>query len=700
MRLPLGVLLLLFTCIWEPILSLVPTSLQLKNRRTVSISMSKADMDREAEIRRKIMQLKKVGKIKKEIVDEVQAELDEDDLAELSPLQMIQLQRQRIKKSSVVEDYESAIKEKLGNKKAIYLGLDIDKEPGDSIALIPDTQLEPRRRGQLGSLKPTSTEATKSVTPQINILDPTLLLKDDEDDNEPEINEEELVELVARKLNEKRSIERKQQEEERGEKIAKIAREAREAREVATTAEQRVSTAMTTSGIGGSWTKNETAEEESYRPSRGSWGYFERPKDISKAFGGGRRVGVGYTKESDVRLSELETKRRLQEYREKVGIDVQSEKDHADEIEDALKIAGVAMQRGIYNVAVSSLEKVTQWCSSNSRVGGNIFLELAMAYEANGQTEEAISIYQTLTKCRIEEIKLNAKKLLYGIEALQFMRDEAKCDSFSRAKSRNAFIDTTGNALANFADNFDDVYRTGYVDIDSGYYRKLSENVVRSNREARQILLRATESGEVNRLKIVQALRSLSRHFDDVLEKEIENAAHLKEPVAMIDGKPILVKKKTQEALIVGVDDFVLASPSQMIDNLNGEWRLQLLADKKGDGVKFFNSAVVWQKMDTGGMSFSSAGLTGFITVEESGRLEFQEDQRILQRCKVETSSGLLSGLFPNIGATSSDVPQQVVTVDSVLLITRCVSGKRRASNEIKEHFAVWRKVNPGTFSK
>ena len=700
MRLPLGVLLLLFTCIWEPILSLVPTSLQLKNRRTVSISMSKADMDREAEIRRKIMQLKKVGKIKKEIVDEVQAELDEDDLAELSPLQMIQLQRQRIKKSSVVEDYESAIKEKLGNKKAIYLGLDIDKEPGDSIAPIPDTQLEPLRRGQLGSLKPTSTEATKSVTPQINILDPTLLLKDDEDDNEPEINEEELVELVARKLNEKRSIERKQQEEERGEKIAKIAREAREAREVATTAEQRVSPVMTTSGIGGSWTKNETAEEESYRPSRGSWGYFERPKDISKAFGGGRRVGVGYTKESDVRLSELETKRRLQEYREKVGIDVQSEKDHADEIEDALKIAGVAMQRGIYNVAVSSLEKVTQWCSSNSRVGGNVFLELAMSYEANGQTEEAISIYQTLTKCRIEEIKLNAKKLLYGIEALQFMRDEAKCDSFSRAKSRNAFIDTTGNALANFADNFDDVYRTGYVDIDSGYYRKLSENVVRSNREARQILLRATESGEVNRLKIVQALRSLSRHFDDVLEKEIENAAHLKEPVAMIDGKPILVKKKTQEALIVGVDDFVLASPSQMIDNLNGEWRLQLLADKKGDGVKFFNSAVVWQKMDTGGMSFSSAGLTGFITVEESGRLEFQEDQRILQRCKVETSSGLLSGLFPNIGATSSDVPQQIVTVDSVLLITRCVSGKRRTSNEIKEHFAVWRKVNPGTFSK
>lgn len=663
--------------------------------------MSKTNMDREAEIRRKIMQLKKVGKIKKEVVDEVQAELDDDDdLAELSPIEMIQLQRQRMKKSSVAEDYESAIKEKLGNKKAIYLGIDIDEGRGDRIASQPDPQPEPRRRGQLGSLTPPPIVGKTFVAPQVNILDPAVNLKDDEDDYEPEINEEELVELVARKLNEKRTIEREQQEGERAEKITKIAREAREAREVATTAEQRESTSMTTSGIGGSWAKNETAEEESYRPSRGSWGYFERPKDISKAFGGGRRVGVGYTKESDVRLSELETKRRLQEYRERVGIDVQSEKDHGDEIEDALKIAGVAMQRGIYNVAVSSLEKVTQWCSSNSRVGGNVFLELAMAYEANGQTEEAISIYQTLSKCRIEEIKLNAKKLLYGIEALQFMRDEAKCDSFSRSKSRNAFIDTTGNALANFADNFDDVYRTGYVDIDSGYYRKLSENVVRSNREARQILLRATESGEVNRLKIVQALRSLSRHFDDVLEREIEDAAHLKEPVAVIDGKPILVKKKSQDALIVGVDDFVLASPPQMIENLNGEWKLQLLADKKGDGVKFYNSAVVWQKIDTGGMSFSSSGQSGFMTVEESGRLEFLEVQRILQRCKVETSSGLLTGLFPNIGATSSDVPQQIVTVDSVLLVTRCVSGKRRASNEIKEHFAVWRKVSPGTFSK
>ena len=656
--------------------------------------MNKAAKDREAEIRQKIIQLKKAGKITN--VDKVQAELDRDDLAELSPLDKLQLQRKRMQKSSVIEEYDSAIKEKLGNKKAVYLGMDVDPEEPKS-----KTPLEPEREGQLGSLSRTSTEETKPATQQINVLDPLLQENpdDEDDDDSVELSEEDLVELVARKLKEKRAREREQEETERAGKISEIAKASRDA---IAAGEEAKSTppGQTTSGIGGSWTKNETAQDESYRPSRGSWGYFERPKDISKAYGGGRRVGVGYTKESDARLSDEATTLRLKEYREKVGIDVQSEKDHAEEIEEALKIAGLAMQRGIYSAAVSSLEKVTKFCSSNSKVGGKVFLDLAMAYEANGQTAEAISVYQVLTKCRIEDIKNNAKKLLYGIEALTFMRDEAKSEAFSKKKSRSAFIDTTGYALANIANNFDDVYRTGYVDIESGYFRKLSESVVRSNREARQILLKATTSGEVTRSKIVQALRSISRHFDEALEKEIEDAAPPKEPVAFIDGKPIMRYKKVQESQIPGVDDFVLASASQMVENLKGEWRLQLVADKKGDGVKYYDSNVLWQYLDTDQMGFSSASPSGFMTLAEVGSLAFQKETRILERSKVESSAGFLSGIFPNIGATSSIVPQQIVTVDSALLITRCAPHKLRTKDEIREHFAVWRRVDTGTYSR
>jgi hypothetical protein len=79
---------------------------------------------------------------------------------------------------------------------------------------------------------------------------------------------------------------------------------------------------------------------------------------------------------------------------------------------------------------VSALEKVTKYCSTNSKVGGKVFLELAMAYEAEGRTQEAVTVYTTLSKSRMEEIKFDAKRLLYGIEAMQFMRNEAKLESF------------------------------------------------------------------------------------------------------------------------------------------------------------------------------------------------------------------------------------------------------------------------------
>ena len=58
------------------------------------------------------------------------------------------------------------------------------------------------------------------------------------------------------------------------------------------------------------------------------------------------------------------------------------------------------------------------------------------------------------------------------------------------------FIDTTG--LANIASNFDDVYETAYVDLSRSFYKKLTESVVRSSQEARQIILQATGPGEVD----------------------------------------------------------------------------------------------------------------------------------------------------------------------------------------------------------
>ena len=593
----------------------------------------RATNDREAEIRRKIAQLKKKTT------------------------------------DPSGSSYDQKIRQKLGKTKSRMLGYTggVDEEEDD----FEEDDAMDLPEATIGALE----DSAKRT-----FIDPSLL-----PDEEPDVDEESLVEQVEAKLLERRRRELEQKEANRDEAIAKA----------------KLASQQLTSGIGGSWQAPEKNETEYYQPKSGSWGAFPRPKDISKTYGGGRRI-VPPTEEERQKSAD-ETRERLRRYREKVGIDVASEKEHAGDIEEAMAIGKRAMQRGMYTTAVSALEKVTQYCSSNSPVGSKVFLELAMAYEAAGRSREAATIYTTLTKCRMEEVQYNAKRLLYGLEAMQFMRDDLRRSEFSRSKAKSVFIDTTG--LANIASNFDDRYETAYIDTSGNFYKRLTESVVRSPREARQILLKATDAGEVERTRIVQALRSLSRQFDDALEEELAKNV-VPEPVAVIDGKPIYATPEPGIASTYtpDIDGFILYQADEMFENLNGEWKLQLLADKRGDGVKFFNTTIAWQKLDMNGKEFESSSSVTFGTIEQSGGLEFNGKRRILRRQRVETTGSMLSSMFgTTTGAPGAiRVPQQVVTVDSVLLITRGVPSRiRRQANkdDEKEYFAVWRRVDPGTFS-
>lgn len=475
------------------------------------------------------------------------------------------------------------------------------------------------------------------------------------------------------------------------------------------------STGQATSGVGGAWSPSSTkgqTEEDAYQPKVGTWGAFPRPKNISVAYGGGKRIGADVKVDAKARQqSNDSTKERLKAYREKMGIDVQSEKDYADVINEALELSGRAMQRGSYNIGVSALEKVTQYCSTKSKLGGKVFLELAMAYEAEGKTDEAIGLYAALTKSPIEQIKMNADKLLYGLEAMNFMRNEAKLKDFSRKKAADTFIDATG--FNDIAKNFDKVYNTAYIDLDKGgqYYRMLTENVVRSTREARQILLKAVSSKEMERMKVVQALRSISRHFDEALIAEKKNEAAKNVPVDYA-GRPIVsTRGSTQDnlATAIGMDGFVLSKPPQTLANLDGEWRLQLMADRKGDGVDFFNSTLIWQAIDTPEMAYTG-GSKGLRSSSQSGDLNFDEKERVLSREGASTNVGMGGGaggllsmlLGGGAGAAAVEmtkVPQQVLSVDSALLVTRAIV-KAQAADNVKDYFSVWRRVESGTYAK
>jgi len=663
-------------------LSMVPPRPSSNNNNNKGLSK------RELEIRQTISKLKQQGKLKKKTTQDYELEDDEDE-------------------DGLSTDYESRIRQKLGPVKSQLLGYTAEKDDNDS----SEQQEEEEEQVETGipAEETTSTTATSS--------------SDDQDEEE----DMDLLEIVAQKMAEKRRLEqaaREQAEQERFQQLKRDREQERLENEQRQQQQAMQSNGQITSGVGGTWTKpadassSEQQEADLYQPKTGSWGAFPRPKDISKAYGGGRRVGSGFQNEDEKRQSEEDTRARLQRYREKVGIDVQSEKDHAETIEAALQIGSSAMQRGLYSTAVSALEKVTKYCSTNSPVGGKVFLELAMAYEASGQTQQAITVYRALSKSRMEEIKYTAKRLLYGIEALDFMQNDVKSEAFNRKQAKTTFIDTTG--LANIASNFDDVYNTAYVDLEGGFYKRLTESVVRSTREARQILLRATDAGEVGRLRVVQALRSLSRNFDDALQNEIQQKAMEEtEPVAVIDGKPIApVNTLSNDLAQLGNnDEFLLADAETMLENLDGEWRLQLLADKKGDGVKYFNSSLSWQTVDTSDMKFASSAPSGFLTFEQEGSISFNEKKRILRRTDVQAAGAagnpgnlLLSTLLGGIkgsqrskGATGAvNSPQQVITVDSVLLITRGVPNKLRRSqsaDDDKDYFAVWRRVERGTFS-
>jgi 5-hydroxyisourate hydrolase-like protein (transthyretin family) len=417
---------------------------------------------RELEIRKKIAALRKEGKLTKTPSDNA---LINDNKANTKNLK---------------GDYEAKIRNKLGNKRSKLLGYGSTSDYGgtqettlDSVdqEMLEQDLVESQEEAigsavgstlRLGGLTSESAlfEASEASSVQQNparkpIINPDLF--DNAEDEEEEMNEVDMIKLVEKGLAQKKALELELEEAKRKERALE------QLRQPPVFAKQNggQQPTMTTTGIGGSYTANETARSDMYQPKVGSWGAFPRPRDISKAYGGGRLVAPGYYSEAERQASDERTRARLKEYLVSAGIDVQSEKDHASEINEALAIGARAMERGLYNTAVSALEKVTKYCSSNSPVGGKVYLELAMAYDSAGQKEQAILVYKTLTKSRTDKIKTDAKRLLYGIEAIRFMQDDIKSKEFSRQAAVSPFIDLMQIDL--FNDNFDNKYYVSCV---------------------------------------------------------------------------------------------------------------------------------------------------------------------------------------------------------------------------------------------
>jgi hypothetical protein len=163
-----------------------------------------------------------------------------------------------------------------------------------------------------------------------------------------------------------------------------------------------------------------------YNPKVSTWGVFPRPANISKEYGGGRPIPIGGRRlpENDETAAkkEADTQAKLAKYRKGQGINMELEREHEQEITDALAHADAAMLRSDAMSAVRALEAVLQFVSPKSQRGGDVCLALALGYEATGQREKARALYLKLKSSPFLIYARQARQLLAGFDAMEIFQ--------------------------------------------------------------------------------------------------------------------------------------------------------------------------------------------------------------------------------------------------------------------------------------
>lgn len=176
--------------------------------------------------------------------------------------------------------------------------------------------------------------------------------------------------------------------------------------------------------VGGRWVPPEDPKKlESLKPKISTWGVFERPADISKAYGGGKRIGVGGAEEDpdEKARRQAEIDAKLKSYRESLGGDFEAEKEHTPEIEAARKESAQLSRMGDVKGALAVLVAVEPWLCDGTELGGRTLLELGWAYDAAGDRGMGKKTMGRLRKNQNKEIRRMSQQLAFQDEAADFL---------------------------------------------------------------------------------------------------------------------------------------------------------------------------------------------------------------------------------------------------------------------------------------
>lgn len=113
----------------------------------------------------------------------------------------------------------------------------------------------------------------------------------------------------------------------------------------------------------------------------------------------------------DDNSTSLSTEELLDRYYEGRKIDKKTEQKHSNEIEEAIVFASVSASSAME--AIQKLETVRSYLQVGSKLGGTGLLELAQAYQANGDESEASEIFHLLVQYNPQrDIRFRAKQLI------------------------------------------------------------------------------------------------------------------------------------------------------------------------------------------------------------------------------------------------------------------------------------------------
>jgi tetratricopeptide (TPR) repeat protein len=96
--------------------------------------------------------------------------------------------------------------------------------------------------------------------------------------------------------------------------------------------------------------------------------------------------------------------------------------NNQEKFQEFYQIGKQALENGQYRVSIDSLESARELVSFSSKLGAEVQILLATAYQAAGKRQEAIALCQELTTHPNLPIRQKAKDVLYIIQAPELKR--------------------------------------------------------------------------------------------------------------------------------------------------------------------------------------------------------------------------------------------------------------------------------------